>query len=85
MVVSKKKNNNEKWFEPGKSLNWRKKDSQTVRRRNALKARKGNELATARALQALANVTQDNETARKARADAKYFYGRHKRLNKRKK
>lgn len=79
---SKKKNNSKNWFVPGKTMDWHKTDSQTTRRRNALRAHKGNELATARALQALANVSQDKETVRKAGADAKYFYGRHKRLSK---
>jgi hypothetical protein len=66
-----------KWFEAGKKLNWSKDLSQTVRRRNALNSRKGNYLATARALQALANVTQDAETKRKAAGDAKYFFHRY--------
>jgi len=43
----------------------------------ALKAHKGNELATARALQALANVTADTETAKLAKADADYFFAKH--------
>jgi hypothetical protein len=34
----------------------------------------GDELATARALQALANVTTDTETAKLAKADADYFF-----------
>jgi len=64
----------EKWYSPGKSLSWHKTDSQTKRRKAALAARKNNPLTTAKALNALANVTKDAETARKARADAKYFY-----------
>jgi hypothetical protein len=63
-----------KWFEAGKSLNWHKTDGQTKRRENALKSRKGNLLKTARALQSLANVTIDEETKRKARADAIFFF-----------
>ncbi len=67
-----------KWFEPNsKSLDWHKEDSQTTRRRNALRSRKGNFLATARALQALANVTTDEQTEQKARSDAKYFFHRY--------
>ena len=74
MKVKNKKNNGSKWFTPSnKPLNWSKKDSQSQRRSEALKARKGNLLATARALQALANVTGDSETQRKAEGDAKYF------------
>lgn len=71
-----------KWFEPGRTLHWSKDDSQTIRRANALKSRRGNALKTARALQALANVTQDVETRRKATSDAQYFYRIH-RKNKR--
>lgn len=63
-----------KFFEPGKSLGWHKTDSQTKRRRAALASRRNDKLATARALQALANVSQDSETAKKAASDAKYFY-----------
>jgi hypothetical protein len=67
-----------KWFEPSsKSLNWHKEDSQTTRRRNALRSRKGSFLAVARALQALANISKDDETARKAGSDAKYFFHRY--------
>ena len=77
-----KKKSAEKWFEAGKPLNWHKGDSQTARRRNALKARKGNLLTTAKALMALSNVTTDPETKRKARAESLYFYARNKRLNK---
>ena len=72
-----------KWFEAGKSLNWRKEDTQTQRRRVALASRKGKLLPTARALQALANVTTDSETRRKAHADAQYFYALYKAKQKR--
>jgi hypothetical protein len=72
-VKKKKGNNGSKWFKPGKPLNWCKTDSQSQRRREALKARKGDYLATARALQSLANVNQDSETKRKAEGDSKYF------------
>ncbi len=71
-----------KWFEPGKKLNWSKDDKPTTRRRNALKARRGNTLKTARALQALSNVTQDSGTKAKAAADARYFFARHKKESK---
>lgn len=69
----------ERWFQPGKSLGWEKDMSQTQRRKVALASRKGNLLSTARALQSLSNVTKDAETARKARADAKYFYDQYRR------
>ena len=71
-----------KWFSPGKSLNWSKHDGQAKRRDAALASRKGNYLQTARALMSLSNVTQDKETARKARADALYFFGLHNRKKK---
>ena len=73
MIKRKKKNNGSKWYSSGKPLNWSKKDSQTTRRREALRARKGDYLATARALQALANVTTDPETRRKSEGDSHYF------------
>jgi hypothetical protein len=44
------------------------------RRRLVLKAHGGDKLASARGLLALANVTKDTETKRKADADAKYFF-----------
>lgn len=68
----------ERWFQAGAPLNWRKDSSQAQRRRAALSSRRGNLLATGRALNALANVTQDKETQTKARADAKYFFARYK-------
>lgn len=66
----------------GPSLNWSKEDTQAKRRRNALRARGGNALKAARALQALANVSQDKETARKAKADAEYFFRLYKKRKK---
>jgi len=67
----------EKWYEHTVRMNWHKDESADVRRANALKAHKGDELATARALQALANVTTDAETAELAKADADYFFAQH--------
>jgi len=72
-----------KWFESGKPLGWRKDDTQAKRRREALKHRQGNLLSAARALTALSNVTRDSETARKAKADAHYFYALYRKKNKR--
>jgi hypothetical protein len=71
----------EKWYSAGEPLNWRKSDKTETRRRKALAARHGDALATAHALQALANVSKDPETQRKADADARYFFDLH---NKRK-
>jgi hypothetical protein len=67
-----------RWFRAGRPLGWRKDMPIKKRRQIALKHRRGNYLATARALLALANVTKDKETKRKARADAKYFFALHK-------
>ena len=67
-----------KWYqdatEGSKPLGWRKSMPQRERIRVALRSRRGNVLATARALNALANVTTDPDTKRKARADASYLY-----------
>ena len=76
--MPRKKKNSEKWFETGEPLNWHKEEGQAKRRAAALSSRNGNYLRTARALQALANVTTDSETKRKARADALYFFMKHK-------
>lgn len=67
-----------RWFSAGSALGWRKEDTQTKRRRVALASRRGNLLSTARALQALSNVTRDAETKRRAHADAQYFYALYK-------
>ena len=48
-------------------MHWHKAQSVEVRRANA----------TARALQALANVTTDPETSKLAKTDADYFYAKH--------
>ena len=73
--MAKKK---ERWFQAGEPLGWRKSDGATKRRRIALRARGGDKLATARALQALSNVTKDPTTKKAARSDALYFYREHK-------
>ena len=67
----------EKWYQHNVEMNWHKDEPVKMRRANALKAHNGNELATARALQALANVTTDAETAKLAKADADYFFFKH--------
>ncbi len=64
----------EKFYHPKVAMHWHKDQSAEVRRANALKAHNGNKLSTARALQALANVTTDAETAKLAKADADYFF-----------
>jgi hypothetical protein len=70
----------EKWYRHNVPMNWHKDESAGTRRSNALAAHKGDELATARALQALANVTTDAGTARLARADADYFFAKQKKI-----
>jgi hypothetical protein len=68
-----------RWYKPKVKMDWEKGMPMAQRRRNALRAHGGDELSTARALQALANVTTDNATKVKAKADANYFYKRHER------
>ena len=68
----------QKWYQHGVDMDWSKDMQTTTRRSNVLAAHKGDELATARSLQALANVTTDAETKSKATADAEYFFSRHK-------
>ena len=64
----------EKWYHHNEEMNWHKHQPAEMRRANALKAHSGNTLATVRALQALANVTTDLETAKLAKIDADYFF-----------
>ena len=68
----------EQWYEPGVKTGWEKGQPESVRRAKVLKAHKGDELASALSMQALANVTTDRETASKAARDAKYFYRQHR-------
>jgi len=63
-----------KFYHPKVEMHWHKDQSAEVRRKNALTAHSGNELSTARALQALANVTTDAKTGKLAKADADYFF-----------
>jgi len=67
----------QKWYEHGPEMNWHKEMPESTRRSNVLAAHKGDELATARSLQALSNVTTDSETKRLTRADAEYFFSKH--------
>jgi len=67
-----------KWFKPRKSSGWKKIYPADKRRKIELKAKNGDYLKAARAKMSLANVTQDKETKRKARADALYFYKEYK-------
>jgi len=69
-----------RWFTSGEPLGWRHSDSQTKRRRVALASRGGDLLAAGRALQALSNVNKQRNpgVARKARADAQYFFAKYR-------
>jgi hypothetical protein len=72
----------EKWYTPSKSdTGWSKDKPMRARRRLMLKAHKNDYLASGRACQSLANVTEDSATARAAQSDAKYFF----RMNRQKK
>lgn len=73
----------EKWYEPGVETGWEKDMPEERRREMMLKAHKGDELAAARAMQALANVTTDRETKKVARGDALYFYSKHNAMQRR--
>ena len=77
-MVKIQRRNKTKWFKPGKKLNWKKDLPQSVRISRALKSRNGNVLKTAKALQALANVTEDTATKQKAMWDAKKLFEMYK-------
>ncbi len=72
----------EQFFHPKVHMGWTKDMAASTRRSKALRAHKGNKLSTARALQALANVTTDRETASKAKADARFFFTKHEKEKK---
>ena len=63
-----------RWYSPKTEMGWEKDMAPSERRELALEAHEGDYLSTARALQALANVTTDKETKAKAREDAQYFF-----------
>jgi hypothetical protein len=60
-------------------LDWRKEDTERTRRKNALCSKNGDLVSTGKALLSLAGRTCDQNEARKARADAVYFFAKHKR------
>lgn len=66
-----------RWYEPKVHTGWSKDLSQKVRIAKVVRAHKGDLLASARSLQALANVTTDATTKRLARADARVLYERY--------
>lgn len=73
-----------KWFKPSKKHSgWRKDMPMGKRRRLVLKAHKNDYLSAGRSMMALANVSQDKETARKSRQDADYFFREHRKRKRR--
>ncbi len=68
----------QQFFHPKVHTGWEKDMSAEERRRRVLSAHKGDELAAGRSMQALANVTTDSATKSAARADALYFYAKHR-------
>jgi len=77
-AVRRKPKSKRKWFRASTKTGWRKDMSMAERRRLVLRSHGGSSLSAAQGMQALANVTQDPETKRKAKADAQYFFGRRK-------
>lgn len=69
----------ERWFKPKVHTGWEKDETPAYRRREVLKAHKGNVLASARAMQSLSNATKDKTTKRLSGQDARYFFKRYKR------
>jgi hypothetical protein len=63
----------EQWYKPVVVTGWKKDMPEKDRRPLVLEAHEGDELTSARAMLALANVTTDKETKAAARADGLYF------------
>jgi len=68
----------DQWYRPSVHTGWSKDDKPVTRRRKVLVSHKGSLLASARAMNALANVSADPKTAREAAKDARYFFARYK-------
>lgn len=68
----------ERWFEPGVETGWSKDLKQSTRISRVVRAHKGDLLASARSMMALANVTTDSETRRKSKSDANILFKRYK-------
>lgn len=70
----------ERWYDPQKHTGWRKSQAPNTRRSKLMASTDrrmtmhNRHLQAGRRAQALANVTKDKETERKARSDAKHFY-----------
>ena len=71
-----------KWFKPKKHTGWKKDQKPSVRHSHLLsttdkrKSLRKRYLEAGRKALALANVTKDKETRKKARADANYFFNK---------
>jgi hypothetical protein len=71
-----------KWFKPKKHTGWEKDQNASTRRRKLMDStskawtRHRRYLQAGRRAQALANVTADSETRKKAQADADYFFSK---------
>ena len=70
----------ERWFKPRHHTGWRESQSPSTRRAQTMSTTDhrlnlhDRRVQAGRRLQALANVTTDRSTERKARADANYFF-----------
>lgn len=71
-----------RWYVPKVRSGWKKTQPARTRRKLLLKAHGGNLLSAARSKQALANVTEDEETRVLALADAQYFFEQYKKEKK---
>lgn len=80
MGMPKRNTKTKKQFKKGEPLGWEATDTQSHRRKVALRSRGGDYLATARALQAVANAQQrrNPSVAGKAEKDAEFFFRMHK-------
>ena len=71
-----------KWFKPKGHTGWKKTQKASYRRKLVLlstdkrKTLRSRYVEAGRKMLALANVTQDPETKKKALSDAKYFFNR---------
>jgi len=70
----------ERWYNPKVHTGWEETQPQAERVARLIDAHGGDLLAAGRSARALANVTTDAETRRKAASDAKLLFDRHNRL-----
>lgn len=72
-----------KWFKPKRHSGWSSEQSQETRLKKLVSSRpknltrKNRVLSAARAIQALANVTQSEDARKKAKSDARALYKRY--------